>query len=334
MMRVRITGHNGESCFPFEDRTYWLEFKNSLEKFGFEIVEEEYGSKVDALIAMGFAKMALGEAKLNHLTREKRVLIVWEPPCASKRLHSSLYQKNFGVIAVPNPHWSKVENFVTFIWPQESFSEEIESFSEWNLRLPRIIFMQGNKLSFHKNELYSLRRTVIGGRLASHIDIFGFGWNSHKIDLIMILLRKFLPHPTLSRFLRHSQLFFATFINYQGESSNKMLTSQNYQIALVIENSPDYTSEKLFEASRAGNLVIYVGNFLENYKNEAKFLNIEPNEEAINIALQEALSMSPILRFQTMIEQQQILKRQQVFLEYGNPMKDLATKLSVILHAD
>jgi hypothetical protein len=50
-----------------------------------------------------------------------------------------------------------------------------------------------------------------------------------------------------------------------GPVADKLQTASNYKFALVIENSGDYMSEKLFDALFSGCLPIYVGAPVETY---------------------------------------------------------------------
>ena len=55
------------------------------------------------------------------------------------------------------------------------------------------------------------------------------------------------------------------FRNYKGLSEDKFRTMENYRISVVIENSADYVSEKLFDSVSSGAITIYVGPELEKY---------------------------------------------------------------------
>jgi hypothetical protein len=52
---------------------------------------------------------------------------------------------------------------------------------------------------------------------------------------------------------------FSKYRNYLGEPENKHLIIQKYKYSLVIENSSDYCSEKLFDAIISGSIPIYIG---------------------------------------------------------------------------
>jgi hypothetical protein len=53
--------------------------------------------------------------------------------------------------------------------------------------------------------------------------------------------------------------------NYRGYVQDKDLEISKYKYCVVIENSPDYVSEKLFEATRNACLVFYDGPTLSEF---------------------------------------------------------------------
>jgi hypothetical protein len=50
-----------------------------------------------------------------------------------------------------------------------------------------------------------------------------------------------------------------------GHVEDKIVTGDKYRVAVVIENSPTYVSEKLFDALRSGCVPIYVGPDLADF---------------------------------------------------------------------
>jgi hypothetical protein len=69
---------------------------------------------------------------------------------------------------------------------------------------------------------------------------------------------------------------------YKGKIDNKTLALSQHRISIVIENSADFVSEKLFDAVRAGCVVVYVGPNLEKFdlpQNSA--IEVDPNPSVI-----------------------------------------------------
>jgi hypothetical protein len=55
------------------------------------------------------------------------------------------------------------------------------------------------------------------------------------------------------------KVFARKYDNYQGITNNKKSTLSDYKFAIVIENSKNYISEKLFESLDCQCIVLYVG---------------------------------------------------------------------------
>jgi hypothetical protein len=141
-------------------------------------------------------------------------------------------------------------------------------------RLEKVVVVNGNKLSLIRGELYSLRRSAISQ--VKNIDLFGTSWDSKFLDRLKILLKATGLAVISGRTPVFSGLrgWFKSYPQWRGAigsgyspSSNKekLAIMAKYKYALVIENSLDYMSEKLFDAILAGCIPIYVGPEVENY---------------------------------------------------------------------
>jgi hypothetical protein len=158
-------------------------------------------------------------------------------------------------------------------------------------RSDRVVLINGNKISFVKGELYSLRRVAI--REVKNLDLFGTQWDSKFLVRLFIAIRS-LAHTILSfRFPHLSGVFFwfRSYINSMGPVDDKLETMSRYMYALVIENSAEYMSEKLMEALFAGCIPIYVGPDPEEFGIPKDLvLWAEPNIQSIQKCLEEASS--------------------------------------------
>lgn len=56
-----------------------------------------------------------------------------------------------------------------------------------------------------------------------------------------------------------------SYSKYRGETHDKIGTLKEFKISVVIENSADFVSEKLFDSIRAGCVTIYIGPKLSKY---------------------------------------------------------------------
>lgn len=153
-----------------------------------------------------------------------------------------------------------------------------------------VVFMNSNKLSFIKGELYGLRRQALKSR---DIALFGPGWNSSALRRLKILLAELvIAVQSKQRFSWHAtKYWFSRYTNYMGLAENKLAALSNFKVALTIENSADYMSEKLMDALLAGCIPVYVGpesSFFE-IPNELVY-RAEPNLESIKVNIDLALA--------------------------------------------
>ena len=145
-------------------------------------------------------------------------------------------------------------------WPQRWTLGHLESpkiaSSE---RIDRLAIINANKMSFVKGELYTLRR--IAAQKSSDIDVWGFDWDMPWFrratkafeELLIPLKHGFGIKPAAING------WFKSPLSFMGTSQDKLSTLASYKYSLVIENSIEYMSEKLFDSLFAGTFPIYVG---------------------------------------------------------------------------
>lgn len=185
-----------------------------------------------SLIQMEPSVVLPANYKLSRKRQFKKIITVGGPPS----------RDSFSV------HWP-------LIWPSAS---ELAKLLETE-RTDRVVLINGNKMSFVKGELYSLRRGAITA--IGNLDLYGTEWDSSATARLFIALRSFV-HSVLSLELPQISglsLWLQPYPKSQGPVTNKLQTMSRYKYALVIENSAEYMSEKLMEALFAGCIPIYVG---------------------------------------------------------------------------
>lgn len=141
-------------------------------------------------------------------------------------------------------------------WPNEAGQSP---FPISNSRISRICMINSNQISFHKNQLYNLRRLCVGG--ISKVDLFGNGWDLTVPKKFLIATKSLLFMILSLNLIRVEGTFdylFRTPRNL-GPVKDKLATMSKYRFALIIENTADYISEKLYDALIAGCIPIYVG---------------------------------------------------------------------------
>jgi hypothetical protein len=137
--------------------------------------------------------------------------------------------------------------------------------------------------------MYSLRRDVCFN--SDYIDLYGYGWNmglKSKLRVLVIELRKYILRPQHIQ-LKGLKYYFRKQKNYKGSVENKIFTMKKYRIAIVIENSPNYVSEKLFDSLSAGCIPVYVGPDLIKYEIPSNlYIQAQPNRKSILSAIERA----------------------------------------------
>ncbi len=153
----------------------------------------------------------------------------------------------------------------------------------------KIVMIASNLLSIRAKELYSLRRKC--ARQINSLDLFGFGWDRKilsKLKLLLVEVIKFMKNPSKISYAGVSN-YFINFKNQMGHVENKHITLAKYKYALVIENSLDCFSEKLFDALVAGCIPIYVGVDPQIYDIPTGiYVSAAPNVNSIEAAIKKA----------------------------------------------
>ena len=145
-------------------------------------------------------------------------------------------------------------------WPQNWNLQILEiSQSDSPVRIDKAVMINRNLISFVAGEMYSLRRLL--AQKSSEIDVWGMGWEMpflnrviRAIEELLIPLRHGFPVK-----LSSIKGWFNSPLSFKGAAEDKLATLSKYKYSLVIENSLDYMSEKLFDCLFAGTLPIYVG---------------------------------------------------------------------------
>lgn len=176
-------------------------------------------------------------------------------------------------------------------WPQV-WPEEEQSPKEGTPRLDKIVSINGNKLSLISGELYSLRRRCL--QKLPDLVFFGKDWDLRFPNRLETALKSFfftlisLKPPKLSAL----GSWFSRYPKWGGAVADKRKVMSDYKYALVIENSQEYMSEKLFDAFFAGCIPIYVGPLVSKYGIPKELvIQADPDLESIRSAIESARSL-------------------------------------------
>jgi len=257
-MKILITGQAEEEVFPFNNSGPWELFKQEIIKHGHEVSEKGFIEKADAVIANSIDKRLLEYMKKTNIPINRRALIVWEPFVVSQKSYKTENLKQFGHVFAPSVCWSSRLNAIPFKWPQDVVSHD-KTHQNWSKRQSKIVVIQGNKFSAVQGEMYSTRRRAFKALGTNKLTLYGTNWNKGFIYDAQKWLQSALRTPIKNLSLRSAEGIGFKYKNYQGSITKKSDVLQEFRFALVVENSLDYVSEKLFDAVRAGCIVIYVG---------------------------------------------------------------------------
>jgi hypothetical protein len=258
----------------------------------------------------------VGEAKeLGHLVVDKldetvqRVICVdWDPADAElsrwlkfNREKASLIMQEPSVVIPQHSHLNLRRRFSVVLelgrpfsdpiipWPQSWVTPLDQGIYRWP---DRAVLIQSAKYSFVKGQLYSLRIQLASSD--DRIDVFGHGWDESPmrtagrlaVELVRALggKAKLDQSPLISAFRKP--------LNYLGSVDDKISAMYKYKVAVVIENSQGYMSEKLFDALFARCIPVYVGAELGPFGiPDWLYVKAAPTKAAVSEAISYALSM-------------------------------------------
>jgi hypothetical protein len=182
----------------------------------------------------------------------KTVLIALEPSTVLPENSSPRVRKLFDrVLEVGRPN-----SLPSIPWPQT-----------WHvvpdlgrLRHPkRVVMIQSAKLSFVRGQLYGLRASLAS--TVEFVDVYGHDWDEGLTRRVVRVFLEFI-RALRSNAALDPDAFRTAFLqprNNLGPVESKIETMKSYKVAIVIENSQEYMSEKFFDALFSGCIPVYVG---------------------------------------------------------------------------
>jgi len=258
-------------------------------KSSFELVKDI--NICDIYIAFDFI-----DVKLLRLLKNKRVfkvLVRNEPKIVVPENYKSKNTSLFNYIIDVGRNNQSAKNALN--WPQDLSSYNFKT----DNRSGRIVMINSNLLSLNHGENYSLRRCA--AKRIKGLDLYGFQWNNSNKTKILVLLRevwKFVKTPQLMK-ISGLKYFFSNYSNYLGIINNKNLVLSKYKYSLIIENSSEYISEKIFDSFSAGCIPIYIGPNLKEFGIPGDlYFQAEPNLKSI----EEQINKAHKINYQTWID--------------------------------
>ncbi len=248
-------------------------------------------SSIEKLVCIDYSPSVASEIKKFGLGPEDCTLVRMEPSVVLPANFAKSRQKQFKQIITVGAQNSSgaISVYWPLVWPTV---HELAQSRDTN-RAERVVLINGNKMSFVKGELYSLRRKAI--KAIVNLDLYGTQWDSKLAARLITALRSFAHAIFSLKWPRSSgiHLWFQGYQDYKGPVGDKLATMSKYKYALVIENSAEYMSEKLMEALFAGCLPIYVGPDPRDYGIPKELVVwVDPTIESIQEGLREASTLN------------------------------------------
>jgi hypothetical protein len=293
MIFIKMTGHGKSQEMLVSDKGPWRDFKDTLEQLGCRFVTELESKSIDALIVNNFSRYSKKLAKKFKIKKHRMVYIIWEPKVVDPRRYRSTVVKNFGVIFSPSSLWIKGVNVKYFNWPQVDFNKIDLNFSNWSKRKNKSVIIAANKFSVCEGELYSLRRNLSTYTTANNsLDLFGHDWNKgfrHDMKLVCFSILKSDLKNLKWKSIKGVGKFHQ---NYCGSVTDKFEKIRDYKVSIVIENSSDYVSEKLFDSILCGAITVYIGPPLEIFGlSEDVAIIVPPDAMSISNTIDRLLAL-------------------------------------------
>jgi len=230
---------------------------DELHKNNYHVIPTENSLLCDLYVAFDKIDKLLLDSLSDHVLK---VLVRLEPKVVVRETYIKSREKKFNQIIDVG---KKVMGQTSVInWPQ-NMNLNIELV---NNKCEKIVMINSNLLSLYRGENYSLRRQV--ALEINDLDLYGYKWNNKLKAKILTLIKELKKYRFQIHNIRFSGLknYFKVFDNYSGEVKDKREILSKYKYSLVIENSSDYMSEKIFDAILSGCIPVYVGANLQNYE--------------------------------------------------------------------
>lgn len=257
-----------------------LELKIALDNLG---LSESKTVTSDLLIFANYSKYAWNTSKKFKSSPCRFILVRFEPIAVLPIQYKKRIEKRFDLILNPGGRIN-VNLISSFIgWPysfnlnpskpeigkyslkgviEKAVSDNLFDFDQWNLRKNTLVLIAANKVSPTSNSNYRIRRFLAKNLSSDELHVYGSLWMcsfrvkiSHRFRVMAYAIRTgYFPN-----IMEIYGNLFAQYPTFQSEPMDKHEIIKNYKFSLVIENSSQYCSEKLFDAIINGSIPIYIG---------------------------------------------------------------------------
>jgi hypothetical protein len=191
---------------------------------------------------------------------ENLILFQFEPEVVIPKQYRPENMQQYGKIFTYRDDWVDNKRFYKLRYPQgQSYFQELPPFKQRKF----LTFINANKYSYVKNELYSFRRSAIRyfENVGSEFDVYGYGWNNNDILRLPHLVTA-LKSRKVGQYLRDVADGLRHYRSYRGTVNDKYETLSRYKFSLCFENEKNvqgWISEKIFDCFFTGTVPIYLG---------------------------------------------------------------------------
>jgi hypothetical protein len=244
-------------------------------------------AECDLFISINHSNQAYREFQKSGKKKNQAILIRSEPDVVFPAQYTERIINKYGLVItlgnkekddgsfyyiqnpysyLPNPNSQMARGLdVKDILESIQFNELFE-FDNWQKREIILSLIASNKVSCVRNSNYGLRRDLAVAFPKDFLNIYGELWNSNirnKLQHRVAVVVHGIFNLTVPNLISIYGSFFRKYKNYVSPLGDKHVIVRQSKFSLVIENSNDYISEKIFDALINGSIPIYIGPELE-----------------------------------------------------------------------
>ena len=233
-----------------------------LSSMGERVTSDLSGASL--LVSVDHSSTLLRRADACGVPKQSRILLQTEPTVVYPRQYDSSITRRYGrVLKIGVPGHGAL------LWPQD-LSQDANALSQgWDERGPGAL-VATDRQSPTDSSMYELRRELVPKLLARGWSIRGGGWSDHWYQRAAFRARLAVwtarqrRWPSIRRHFKG--VLGPRFPGVQVISRpDKVSFLANHRVTLVVENSQEYLSEKIFDAFSSGAFPVFVGPQLHDF---------------------------------------------------------------------
>ena len=280
LLKVYINGSIPIDYSFNNDGEFNNQFLRALQKSDYQISDLK---EADILISINHSNSSYKSFMRFGKTKKQCVLIRIEPYAVFPAQYSKKITDKYGLIIsvgykeidegkyyyvgypysyLPNPNAQLTKGTsASQIIESEEF-EALFTLNNWLSRKIIVSLIASNKVSSTTNSNYGLRRNLAYSFARSALKIYGDLWDANfvkKLDHRFRVAIHAIRNGTLPNPFSVYGSFFRRYKNFIGQIENKQNFVKNSKFSLIVENSTESVSEKLFDALINGSIPIYYG---------------------------------------------------------------------------